>query len=99
MPFFERLNWNSIFECSDDFHVWYHMKVYTCANKKAKHTWNQNIQAYKNHVSADPMYIFSENGSNNLVPLYLWGGETLLKDKKSLQVFCEGLSGGFFPAS
>ena len=30
MPFFERLNWNSIFGCSDDLHVWYQMKAYMC---------------------------------------------------------------------
>ena len=40
MPFFERLIWNSIFECSD-LHVWYQMKAYMCANMKAKH---RNIQ-------------------------------------------------------
>ena len=38
MPFFECLNWNSIFECSDDVHASYQMKAYTCANIKAKHT-------------------------------------------------------------
>ena len=39
MPFFERLKWNSIFECSDDVHVSYQMKTYMCANMKAKHIW------------------------------------------------------------
>ena len=39
MPFFERLKWNSISECSDDVHVSYQMKTYMCANMKAKHIW------------------------------------------------------------
>ena len=47
MPFFERLNWNSILECSDDLHVWYQMKRYMCCkhekqsiheSKVCKHT-------------------------------------------------------------
>ena len=54
MPFFKRLKQNSIFECSDDVHVWYQMKAYMCANVKAKHTWKQNIQTYKNHVFLEP---------------------------------------------
>ena len=39
MPFFERLSWNSIFECSGDLRVWYKMKAYMCANMEAKRTW------------------------------------------------------------
>ena len=35
MPFFQRLKWNCIFECSDDVHVWYQMKAYICAKMKA----------------------------------------------------------------
>ena len=54
MPFFKRLKQNSIFECSDDVHVWYQMKAYMCANVKAKHTWKQNTQTYKNHVFLEP---------------------------------------------
>ena len=38
-----------------------------CANMKAKHI---NIQ--KSHVSADPMYIFSENGSNRVSYLQIF---------------------------
>ena len=44
MPFFERLNWNSILECSDDLHVWYQMKRYMCCKHEkqsiheSKHT-------------------------------------------------------------
>ena len=69
IPFFERLNWNSIFECFDDLHVWIsdesiHVRKHESkAYMKAKHTWKQSIQAYKNHVFADPVYIFIENGS------------------------------------
>ena len=51
MPFFERFNWNSIFEYSDDLHV--------CANMKAKHTWKKSIQAYKNHVFLQARCTFS----------------------------------------
>ena len=74
MPFFERLKWNSVFECSDEccarlisdesIHVCKHeSKAYL----KAKHT---NIQ--KEYVFADPMYILIENDSKvniNLVEL------------------------------
>ena len=69
MPFFERLKWNSVFVCSDDVHVWYQMKAYICANMKAKHSWKQNIQIYKNHVFADPMYIFTESDSSFLLKI------------------------------
>ena len=58
MPFFERLKWNSIFECSDDVHASYQMKAYMRANMKTKHS-----SIKKSCVFADPMYIFSENGS------------------------------------
>ena len=66
IPFFERLKWNIIFECSDDVHVCYE-SIHLCkqevkAYMKTKHT---NIQ--KSYVFADPMDIFSENGS--LIPL------------------------------
>ena len=66
IPFFERLKWNIIFECSDDVHVCYE-SIHLCkqevkAYMKTKHT---NIQ--KSYVFADPMTIFSENGS--LIPL------------------------------
>ena len=43
MPFFERFKWNSVFQCSDDVHVWYQMKAYMCANVKVKHTWKQGL--------------------------------------------------------
>ena len=59
MPFFERLNWNSNFECSDDLYVWYQMKAYMCVNFKAKHTWKQSIEAYKNHVFLQTRCTFS----------------------------------------
>ena len=44
MPFFEGFNWNSVFECSDDLHVWYRMKAYRCEDMKANDTWKQNVQ-------------------------------------------------------
>ena len=53
MPFFERLNRNSIFECFDDLHFdirWKH----TCVQ-----TWKQSIQAYKNHIFAETWCTFS----------------------------------------
>ena len=56
MAFFERFNWN--FECYDEMHVWYQIKTYLCAKMKAKYT---SIE--KSYAFADPMYIFSENGS------------------------------------
>ena len=62
-PFFKRLNWNYIFEYFEDLHVWCQMKAYMYVKIKAKHTWKQSIQAYKNHPFADKVYIFSENGS------------------------------------
>ena len=62
MPFFERLKWNYIFECSDDKHVWYEMKACISANMKAKHAKIQKL-----YVFADTMYIFSENGSLTLI--------------------------------
>ena len=63
MLFFEPLKCSSIFECYDDVEVWYQMKAYMCANMKTKKTWKQSIQTYKSHmISADPMYVFSENG-------------------------------------
>ena len=77
MPFFERLNWNSILERSDDLHVWYQMKAYMCAKMKAKHT---SIQ--KSHVFADPMHIFSENGSITSLKLTI---ETLEQGVKYVQ--------------
>ena len=50
MLFFERFNWNFFFECSDDFRVWYQIKVYIFANMEAKHAWKQTMQVYKNHM-------------------------------------------------
>ena len=51
MPFFERLDLNSVFKCSGDLHK-HESKSYM----KAKHT---SIQ--KSDVFAGPMYIFSES--------------------------------------
>ena len=55
-PFFERLKWNSIFDCSIfTFHFrWKHVCV---------QTWKQSIQTYKNHVFAGPRSISSKNAS------------------------------------
>ena len=50
MPFFGLLNMISVFECHDDLRVWYQMKAYMWAKMKTKHTWKQNIQAYKNYM-------------------------------------------------
>ena len=66
MPLFEQLNQNYIFECSDNLHVWWQItdkSIQLCKDEikayiKAKHT---SIQ--KSYIFADPMYIFSENGS------------------------------------
>ena len=39
--------------------VWYHMKAYSCAKMKAKHTWKQSIQTYKNHMFLQTRCTFS----------------------------------------
>ena len=64
MPFFERLKWNSIFECSDNSHVWYHLKAYMCENMKAMHTSKQSIQEYKNDMCLRPDVQLRKNASN-----------------------------------
>ena len=57
MPFFERLNWNSILECSDDLHVWYQMKRYMCC-KHEKQSIHE-MQTYKNHMFLQTRCTFS----------------------------------------
>ena len=46
MQFFKSLKWNSIFECSDNGHLWYQMKAYICVKMKARHTWKHKLLCF-----------------------------------------------------
>ena len=54
MSFFERLNWNSIFECSDDLYLSYPMKEYMVCKDESKAYKHTKIICF-----ADSMYIFN----------------------------------------
>ena len=81
MLFLVCLNWNSVFECSDDLHVWYQIKAFICSNMKANHTWKQSIWAYSNHILLQIRCTFSVRTALKFITCLIRGLSHLRKHK------------------